>query len=387
MERFINAEAYLEVNMLPEMPRLQRTVYSARTLDKIMDLYKSDQHPEVDMIILFRTVSYSLTKTRDALSDLEEMAQDPKTVRGNSTHMARINAKKGKPLEVQMMNGQTDSIRREHFGPMTPLFDAINYDTDRLGAAVELLTAYSACRLGKTGTVDKDIINRVIQFSPIAQYNLNVGKIEYSMDGSNYFQLTSFPEYGELKQSIGGNQIMLSLLELKIASSALKVRIDSDTLQVSTVKDYPDDLHSEVMDAVQAVEGNLGFLREQELPGGLQAGIKRAIPSRITELSQTYMDHRMNPWFARIVGGLGLITGTASLVLGIPQILYWVSQGAIDLTYTPELPSEIGRTTALALTSYGLSAIIFSGLTLGSEIGSKLVRDMRKLELRKLKEI
>ena len=364
---------------------LQNIVYSAITLDAIAASYRGGQPEEVDPAILGSSISHSITKARDALSALEEMTRDPKTIRGKSTHMARIHAKKGDFLEVRAINEQTEGIREEHFDQMSPMFNTLNYDTDRLGAAAELLATCLAHKMSEAGVVDKDLINRVLQFSPRAQYNPAAGKNEFSADGRDYFQLASFSGYKELKQALGRNHLMLPLLELKIAGAALKVPIDSETLRVK-VGEYPDDLHSEVMDAVQAVEGNLGYLCKQELPGDLKALVKRAIPSRITELSQVYVDHRINPWFARTVGIAGLVTGLASAVLGGPQFYHWIKEG-FDPSYTPVLPNKVGYALALTITSAAVSTIVYGCFTIGSEMGSRLVRDMRKLELRKLKEI
>ena len=373
-------------HMTLKLPRPQRTVYSTCTLDAITASYRGGQPEKVDTAILGNSISHSITKTRDALSALEEMTRDPKTIRRKSTHMARIHAKRGIPLEVQAINEQTESIREDHFGQMNPMFNTLNYDTDRLGAAAELLATCLAYKMSEAGVVDKDLINRVLQFSPRAQYNPAAGKIEFSADGRDYFQLASFSGYKELKQALGRNHLMLPLLELKIAGATLKVPIDSETLRVK-VGEYPDDLHSEVMDAVQAVEGNLGYLSKQELPDELSSVVKRAIPSRVTELSQVYVGHRTNPWFARIVGLSGFVTGAAAAVLGGPQTYHWIREG-FDPSYTPVLSNKASYELALTLTSAAVSAILYGCLTIGSEIGSRVIRDMRdKLELRKLNEI
>lgn len=367
---------------------LKRIVYSTSTLDELTASYTAGYAKKVNPPILANTISYSITRVRDTLSVLEQMTQDPRIVRGESTHMSRRHAKNGAYLSLQDVNDQTESVRGKLFSAMEPKFEQLDYETNRLGAAVKLLAMHFAHSLGEAPHGSSTGTAKLAQFFPEARYNGQSGKIEYRAAGGEYAPLKSFRELAELRGSLAGDGMLLSLLELKLAGAALSASIDSSVLrEVQKIQNYPGDAHSEVMDAVQAVEGNLGYLSKQELAGDLQALVKRATPSHVTELLQVYVDHRINPWFARVAGGAALVTGTSAAILGVPQVYHWIKAG-FDPTYTPVLSNRAGYFVALTLTSAAVSAILFGCLTIGSEIGSRLVRDMRnKLELRELKEV
>ncbi len=366
---------------------LQKTVYSLATLGRMGESYRTETLIEVNPTILGTTVSHFITSIRDTLSSLELMTQDPKTIRGEATHMSRPQEKRGCHLRLEDMNARTNKVRDAHFTAMENEFEKLDSDTDRLGAAIDVLAGYIA---GKYKAKTEEGNNRdIIEFMPNAQYNPTTGKIEYRAgEKTRYVPLSEFEDYKKIRDTIGQNTIAQSLLELKLAGAALKATIDAEILKkVDKIKDYPADPHSEVLDAVQTVEGNLGYLHSQQLHPELLSLIERATPNRFTQWMQVYVDHKASPWYARIVGGIGLISGAAAMALGVPQLVDWASKGTIDLNYTPELPTKIGNNLALFLTSAGVGAVTFSLLTLGSDIGSKLARDFRKIKWHEIKEV
>jgi len=310
---------------------LQKTIYSTPTSEGIATSYRQESPLEVDIKVLGNTISHGITRVRDSISSLEQLTQDPRTIRGEKTHLNRRHARGKKYLRLQDMNAQTEAIRDAHFSGMINEFKNLDDYTDRLGVSIELLSNYAANSLKGQGYGD-DALTRVKQFTPEAQYNKDTGKIEFRAANGEYAPLTSFAELDEVGNYVGNNKIAQSLLELKLAGAALKATIDASILKyVTQVQNYPGDTHSEVVDAVQTVEANLGYLSSQNLPRDLSDLIKKSTPSRITQGLQKYVDHKANPWFARIVGGIGITTGVASLILGVPQTVEWVSRGYIDL--------------------------------------------------------
>lgn len=368
------------------MLKLVMTVYGTPALERLAESLKTDQPEPINSRILSETINYSITKTRDTLSELELMVQDPRTIRGDSAHLAQRHAKQKVHLTLDGINRQTESIRGNLFAVMEQTFAELDYHTNRLGAAVNLLATWLLHSLvEKGGGNSGEKVRSVMLFSPEAQYNSQTGKIEYAVPGGEHVPLPGFTELNQLRSSVGDDVVLQSLLELKVAGAALGASINPEILrQVNQIRNYPGDPHSEVMDATQAVEGNLGFLSTQQLPANLRATVKRAIPGMPTRILQTYAEHKLNPWVARFAGVAGLTTGIASAILGGPQLYHWLRY-SFDLEYNPVLP--VGYSVTLFLSGEVVSTAMFYLLTLGSDIGSKLVRDARRIELRKLKEL
>ena len=219
------------------MLRIQKTIYSTNTLDTLATSYREGSPVGVDVTVLGRTISNAITRIRDTVSSLELLTQDARTIRGEKTHMSGKYAKKGEYLRLQDMNAQTDEVRGKHFASMGEIYKTLNDYTDRLGASVELLVDYIACSLRGNGS---DALSRVIQFYPEAEYNKETGKIEFRVGDGEYKPLTSFAELQQVREYIGNNPLAQSLLEVKLAATALKATIDENTvLNITRIRQYP----------------------------------------------------------------------------------------------------------------------------------------------------
>lgn len=338
--------------------------------------------PDADKLILASTVHYCLTEIRDTLRGLESILSEPATYRGSLP--SRLFAQKGKPLSMEAANAETEKARDDHFTSLEDSFRTLDLLTNRLGDVGYVL----ANHLLVTASDEENgaLVAELVSFDPHAIYN--EGRIKYSAEREGYSTIDEFAAYTSLKEKTGNNPLLQPLLSTKMASAALRASIDYTLLRkIKNVKDYPSDAHSEVVDALNVFEDSMDSLRSAELPADARGMVADADRRFFTKLTQAYVTHKSNPMFARIVGGWGLVNGMASLYLGIPQVVNWISSGAIDFSTTPVVISPNADMTAVALTSAAMCAIVYSLLTFGSDLGKSLVESLRDKKFYQVVEV
>ena len=352
---------------------LKKVVYSPETSRQLSHSMRT-QGSFVTEKVLATTISHFITGTRDVLSNLEQKTKDARLLRGNSDHRTRSK----NPVTLGSVNDETARIRDGLYTEMTQDFERLEEYTTGLGAAVGLLADYLC--YGIHGENDQSGRNQdpVLHFSPKARYNQETGKIEYQIGQGNFAPLKGHVEIESVRTTIGKDRVSQSLLELKIAGAALEASIDPKALiDVKTVQEYPCDQHSEAMDAIQAIEGNLGYLGKV-LPKNLARIVKKSTPSRTTQILQNYTDSTTTPAYAKTGAALGIAGGLASLAVGIPQIIHCIKTRSLDLMYTPEeFSSNLPGNLALFFTWAVVGLATYAFLTVGGTYGTQLVRDTR----------
>ena len=355
--------------------------YHASALEEL-----AENPDKVSPEILADTIRHCITEIRDTIHRIEGKVSDTKTIRGELKDGYR-DARKTRRL-LNFFQIQENSVKQtdDHFTDMEKDFKELDGYTNILGDAAKAMANYLAGKLAgnlESGLIRAEV-NCLLSFDPKAEYK--EGKLVLT-DGSKTLNGQDSVPAGEYEKklneslSAGRNEALHALMALKLSGAVLRASIDYDSLRlIKDVNDYPSYSHRAIANALMGVETALGYLMTMDIPQGLERTLDACERKRISRLSQWYVNHKFKKSTSVILGVLGITSGAAAIYIGIPQVQMWWQTGVIDLTTTPGQINQAKDWLPLALTSYALSALIFTGLTVLSDLGKNVVNYMRDIK-------
>jgi hypothetical protein len=357
---------------IPASPMRTMLVYSAESCREMDGAYRggcASELGEVDPDILASTIRFSSTRLVDVHRQLDGIRQDSRAASGTAI-------KKGNAPSYEEKTAETAKIRWKYYRDvLRPKLEQIDGITDQLGAAITLFADY--CARTVSAYSNSATLERVLAFAPVARYVKD--KVLF-VEGETLVPIGEHEEYQELKGIAWIRHFSSNLLELKVAGAALQASLDKGTIDDCIARtDVPDDIISEFDDAFEITNGKLGLLQKLRTKPELRELARMADRTPWTKRTQEYATHHSSKVVAAIALPATLLTTTAALVIGVPQIAYWV-MNHFDPGYTPLISPGSVQTTLLTLTSSAAAALMFIFLTVGTDLGPTMVKHARDMK-------